>query len=81
MNILLMIDPVKNWIIRSKDICLEESFLNKQTRIVFNSGVINPASIDEYIAKDGYKALQTVLKNFSGKDVIEEITKSGLRGQ
>ncbi|MGA7721624.1 MAG: NADH-quinone oxidoreductase subunit NuoF [Ignavibacteriaceae bacterium] len=75
-------NPVKNWIIRSKDICLEESFLNKQTRIVLrNCGVINPASIDEYIAKDGYKALQTVLKNFSGKDVIEEITKSGLRGR
>jgi NADH-quinone oxidoreductase subunit F len=75
-------NPVKNWVIRSKDICLEESFLHKQTRIVLrNCGIINPVSIDDYIAKDGYKALQTVLTNFSGEDVIEEITKSGLRGR
>jgi NADH-quinone oxidoreductase subunit F len=75
-------NPVKNWIIRSKDICSEESFLKKQTRIVLrNCGVINPTSIDEYILKDGYYALQTVLKNFSREEVIEEITKSGLRGR
>jgi NADH-quinone oxidoreductase subunit F len=75
-------NPVKNWIIRSKDIYSEESFLKKQTRIVLrNCGVINPASIDEYIAKDGYRALQNVLKNFSREWVIEEVTKSGLRGR
>ncbi len=74
--------PVKNWIIRSKDICSEESFLKDQIRIVLrNCGIINPTSIDEYILKDGYLALEKVLKNFSREDVIEEIIKSGLRGR
>ncbi|MDR3627161.1 MAG: NADH-quinone oxidoreductase subunit NuoF [Ignavibacteriaceae bacterium] len=75
-------NPVNSWIIRSKDICSEESFTKKQIRIVLrNCGVINPTSIDEYVAKDGYKALQTVLKSFSREEVIEEIIKSGLRGR
>jgi NADH-quinone oxidoreductase subunit F len=74
--------PVKNWIIRSKDICSEESFLKDQIRIVLrNCGIINPTSIDEYIAKDGYKALEKVLKNYSREGVIDEIIKSGLRGR
>jgi NADH-quinone oxidoreductase subunit F len=74
--------PVKNWIIRSKDICSEESFLKDQIRIVLrNCGIINPTSIDEYILKDGYLALEKVLKNFSREDVIEEIIKSDLRGR
>jgi NADH-quinone oxidoreductase subunit F len=74
--------PVKNWIIRSKDVCSEESFLKDQIRIVLrNCGIINPTSIDEYIAKDGYKALEKVLKNFSRENVIDEIIKSGLRGR
>ena len=75
-------NPINNWIIRSKDICSEDSFLKKQTRIILrNCGVINPASIDEYIDKGGYKALQIVLKNYSSEKVVEEITKSGLRGR
>ena len=74
--------PVKNWVIRSKDICTEESFLKDQTRIVLrNCGVINPFSIDEYIEKDGYEALQMTLKNFSREEVIDTITRSGLRGR
>ena len=74
--------PVKNWIIRSKEICVEESFTKKQVRIVLrNCGVINPSSIDEYIAKEGYKALQIVLENYSREEVIEEIINSGLRGR
>ncbi len=74
--------PIKNWVIRSKDICTEESFLKDQTRIVLrNCGVINPFSINEYIEKGGYEALQKVLNNFLPEDVIDVITKSGLRGR
>lgn len=54
----------------------------KQKRIVLrNCGVINPELIDEYIARDGYAALEKVLFEMSGDDVIEELTKSGLRGR
>jgi len=45
-----------------------------------NCGVINPESIEEYIAKDGYMALSTVLSQ-NPNEVIEIIKKSGLRGR
>ena len=60
----------------------ELEFYKKQQRIVLkNCGVINPEDIDEYIAFDGYLALEKVLKEMTPEEVIEEITKSGLRGR
>ena len=57
-------------------------FYKKQKRIALqNCGKIDPEEIDEYIAFDGYKALEKVLKNMTKDEVIEEITKSGLRGR
>jgi len=46
-----------------------------------NRGLIDPDSIDEYIANDGYKALAKVLGEMTPEEVIEEIDKSGLRGR
>ena len=46
-----------------------------------NCGVIDPDRIDEYIARDGYKALEKVLFEMTPQDVVDEITKSGLRGR
>ncbi|MCI8411018.1 MAG: NADH-quinone oxidoreductase subunit NuoF [Clostridia bacterium] len=58
------------------------NFYKKQKRIALkNCGVINPENIDEYIAFDGYKALEKVLMEMSQDEVIEEITKSGIRGR
>ena len=60
----------------------ELNFYKKQKRIALkNCGIIDPENIEEYIAFDGYKALEKVLKNMSRDEVIEEITKSGLRGR
>ena len=60
----------------------ELDFYKKQKRIALqNCGKIDPEEIDEYIAFDGYKALEKVLKNMTQDEVIEEITKSGLRGR
>jgi NADH:ubiquinone oxidoreductase subunit F (NADH-binding)/(2Fe-2S) ferredoxin/Pyruvate/2-oxoacid:ferredoxin oxidoreductase delta subunit len=57
-------------------------FYQKQVRIVLrNCGVIDPDSIDEYIARDGYVALEKVLFEMSPDDVINELKKSGLRGR
>ncbi len=57
-------------------------FYQKQVRIVLrNCGVIDPDSIDEYIARDGYVALEKVLFEMSPDDVINEIKKSGIRGR
>jgi len=53
-----------------------------QKRIVLdNVGIIDPESIEEYIARDGYLAAGTALTQFSPEDVIETIKGSGLRGR
>lgn len=58
------------------------SFYKKQRRIALrNCGVINPESIDEYIAYDGYQALGKVLTSMTAEQVIDELKKSGLRGR
>jgi NADH-quinone oxidoreductase subunit F/NAD(P)H dehydrogenase (quinone)/NADP-reducing hydrogenase subunit HndC len=46
-----------------------------------NRGRIDPESIDEYIAQDGYFALANALNELSSEDIIEEMKKSGLRGR
>ncbi len=57
-------------------------FLNQQTRIVLeNCGKIDAESIDEYIAVGGYQALAKVLGGMTSQEVIDEVTKSGLRGR
>ena len=60
----------------------ETNFYKKQTRVALrNCGVIDPENIDEYIAHDGYQALIKVLTEMKPQDVIDVITKSGLRGR
>lgn len=60
----------------------ELPFYKKQMRIALkNCGVIDPENIDEYIAFDGFKALEKVITTMSQDEVIEEISKSGLRGR
>ncbi|HHV99551.1 MAG TPA: NADH-quinone oxidoreductase subunit NuoF [Clostridiaceae bacterium] len=57
-------------------------FFKKQKRVALRlCGVINPESIDEYIAFDGYKALAKVLTEMKPEEVIDEIKRSGLRGR
>lgn len=58
------------------------NFYKHQKRVALrNCGVIDPESIDEYIAFDGYKALAKCLKEMTPDEVIDEISKSGLRGR
>lgn len=71
--------PVTEWVIPDKEI---NSLLAKQKRIVLrNCGVIDPESIDDYLATDGYKAIYEVLHSMSPQEVINEVTNSGLRGR
>ncbi|MBR3742161.1 MAG: NAD(P)H-dependent oxidoreductase subunit E, partial [Clostridia bacterium] len=58
------------------------NFYKHQHRIALrNCGVIDPENIDEYLAFDGYKALEKALTSMTREQVIEEILKSGLRGR
>jgi len=60
----------------------EIDFYQKQLRIVLrNCGVINPESMEEYIAREGYMALEKALFQMTPEDIINEIKAAGLRGR
>ncbi|HRC53413.1 MAG TPA: NADH-quinone oxidoreductase subunit NuoF [Bacillota bacterium] len=60
----------------------QANYFKKQQRIVLrNCGIIDPESIDEYIASDGYSALRKCLTDMSPQEVIDEVKESGLRGR
>ncbi len=57
-------------------------FYTKQKRIALrNCGLIDPESIEEYIARDGYAALTKVLSELTPQMVLDEVKASGLRGR
>ncbi|GGA57987.1 NuoF family protein [Okeania sp. KiyG1] len=60
----------------------QHPFFSRQLRIVReNTGKINPERIEEYIAVGGYESLYHALHEMSPGEVVEEITRSGLRGR
>ncbi len=60
----------------------ELPFYSKQIRIALrNCGIIDPESIEEYLASGGYGGLEKALFQMSPDEVIEEIKDSGLRGR
>lgn len=62
-------DPGRPFFTRQKPIVLE------------NSGLIEPERIESYIAAGGYRALYDVVREMNPAEVIEAVTKSGLRGR
>jgi bidirectional [NiFe] hydrogenase diaphorase subunit len=59
-----------------------EPFYARQTRVVrANGGVIDPERIESYIAADGYRALHKALTEWTPAEMVEEVTRSGLRGR
>jgi len=60
----------------------EQPFFRRQSFLVLeNSGKIDPEKIDEYIAVGGYDALVTALTEKQPNEIIQEVSKSGLRGR
>lgn len=60
----------------------EIPFFEFQRKIVLsNCGIINPDSIDTYLAYGGFKAFDKVLRLMKPEEVIKEISVSGLRGR
>ena len=51
------------------------------TVLPYKAGLINPENFAECIATRGYQALAKCLFDMSQDEVIEEVTKSGLRGR
>ena len=70
----------KEW--EGLDYINELPFFKPQHRIVLkNCGIVNPISIDEYIASGGYTGYLEMIKNESSSEVCDIIEKSGLRGR
>jgi bidirectional [NiFe] hydrogenase diaphorase subunit len=58
------------------------AFFTRQASVVLeNSGRIEPERIESYISSDGYQALWHALREMTPVDVIDTITRSGLRGR
>ncbi len=59
----------------------ELTWLKKQQRLTFaRVGIIDPVSLEDYIAHDGYKGLKNALK-MTGAEIVKSVTDSGLRGR
>ncbi|MDD6583210.1 MAG: NADH-quinone oxidoreductase subunit NuoF [Bacteroidales bacterium] len=76
---LLYLDPKSQ---EHKSDSKHMGFYKKQLRIALrNCGFIDPENIEEYIARDGYKALASVLEQNDPQGTIEVLKKAGLRGR
>src|SRR5215204_1442043 len=57
-------------------------FFARQVRVATeNSGRIDPEDLDDYRARDGYRALETALHSMTPAEVIDQVVRSGLRGR
>jgi len=75
--------PVVEWTLEEGEYAeAVQAFMGKQVRIVLrNCGLINPESIDEYLSRDGYRAIEKAVTCMTPQEVIDEISRSGLRGR
>jgi NADH-quinone oxidoreductase subunit F len=75
--------PVAELLVRAEDRTLpDEAYYARQVRLVLrNCGVVDPESIDEYVAAGGYEALAKAVRTMTPEQVIAEVKASGLRGR
>jgi len=60
----------------------QQPFFERQSFLVLeNSGQIDPEKIEEYIAVGGYQSLVTALTEKQPNEIVQEVSKSGLRGR
>ncbi len=75
---LLFVDPVTDLQCRKEE---ELPFYRPQQRVLLrDNGLLDPTSIDSYIALGGYSALTRALE-MGPEAVLEEVKRSGLRGR
>jgi NADH:ubiquinone oxidoreductase subunit F (NADH-binding)/NAD-dependent dihydropyrimidine dehydrogenase PreA subunit len=60
----------------------EHPFFAPQTRwVLANCGIVDPASLDEYLARGGYSGLARALRDVTPAELCDLVEKSGLRGR
>lgn len=60
---------------------LHPFFANQQRVVLQNCGIINPGSVEDYIARGGYKTLLKTIRNYTSEKVCDIIDDSALRGR
>lgn len=71
---------IDDWLVTGEG--REVGFFDNQDRIVLrNCGIIDPGSIEEYIEKGGYEGARKAVTTMPPEEIIDEITKSGLKGR
>jgi formate dehydrogenase iron-sulfur subunit len=59
----------------------ELAYLKRQERLTFaRMGIVDPVSLDDYVAHGGYRGLGRAL-SMSAEKIVKEVTESGLRGR
>jgi len=76
---LLYVDPATDKaVVKYGDI----EFYKQQQRVVMrNIGLIDPAKIDDYILRGGYRSLAKALSSMTPDHVLSEVEKAKLRGR
>jgi NADH-quinone oxidoreductase subunit F len=74
---------IKEWTVSAENLHTDddELFTNQLRIVLRNAGIINPEKINNYMEREGYKAIQKVLRHMKPDEVIAEIKASGLRGR
>jgi NADH-quinone oxidoreductase subunit F len=73
--------PVTRYSIDVRDLPVA-SFLGRQKHLATeHCGSLGPLDLDDYLAHDGFKALQTCVKDSTPEIIIDQIKQSGLRGR
>ena len=58
------------------------AFLGRQKHIATEHfGLLDPTDLDEYVRHDGFKALERCVRELTPEEIVESVTKSGLRGR
>ncbi|MEW6213853.1 MAG: NADH-quinone oxidoreductase subunit NuoF [Nitrospirota bacterium] len=76
---LVFVEPEKKLPV---PVMMDISFFKHQVlRVLRNKGMIDPESLDEYIARDGYQAAAKALTEMTFEEIIKVVKDSGLRGR
>jgi bidirectional [NiFe] hydrogenase diaphorase subunit len=77
-----IVDALDHEPLSESRVSLDEPFFSQQNKIVLdNCGRVDPERIEDYIALGGYRALRKAVCEMQPNEVIEQVTRSGLRGR
>jgi bidirectional [NiFe] hydrogenase diaphorase subunit len=81
-DVLRIVDALGKEPVKDLQVSLNAPFFTRQYRVVLeNCGRVDPERIEDYISLGGYSALLKALNEMRPGEVIDQVTRSGLRGR